>query len=271
MASGIRRTGAGEMLRMLRRYRRILWTTTVLELRKRYAGSAFGSFWVFLMPALMLGIYVFVYMVVFRVRFPQYSEYDYVLYVFAGLVPYLGVMDALAQGAMSVKQNIHLVKNVVLPLDLIPLRAVVLGMTSQFASAAVFLVMLAIGHRLSLHLLWLPVVFVLEYLMLAGLVLVLSALAVVLLDVSYFVNLALLLLIFISPIGFMPDMVPPALKLILTFNPLYYLIETFRAATFYGHFPPPHIYVGFTAISVVFFVLGAAFFRRFKGVLVDYE
>ncbi len=271
MAAAIRRTGAAEMLHTLRRYRRIMWTTTLLELRKRYAGSAFGSLWVFLMPALMLAIYVFVYMVVFGIRFPQYSEYDYVLFVFAGLVPYFGVMEALAQGALSVKQNIHLVKNVVLPLDLIPLRAVVLGMVGQLASTAVFLVMLAIGHRLTLHVLWLPVVFLLEYLMLAGLVLVLSALAVVLLDVSYFVNLALLLLMFLSPIGFMPDMVPPALKMILVVNPLYYLIEAFRAATFYGHFPPLHIWAGFLGISVVFFVAGAAFFRRFKGVLVDYE
>ncbi len=271
MATVIRRTGAVEMLDMMRRYRRIMWTTTVLELRKRYAGSAFGSFWIILMPALLLGIYIFVYMVVFKIRFPQYSEYDYVLFVFAGLVPYLGVMDAVAQGALSVKQNIHLVKNVVLPLDLIPLRTVVLGMTGQLVSTVVFLGMLAIGHRLTPHLLWLPVVFVLEYLMLAGIVLVLSALSVVLLDVSYFVNLALLLLMFLSPIGFMPDMVPPALKLILAVNPLYYLIETFRAATFYGHFPPPHIYVGFIVISIVFFVGGAAFFRRFKGVLIDYE
>ncbi len=271
MAAAIMRTGAVEMLGMLRRYRRILWTTTVLELRKRYAGSAFGTFWVFLMPALMLGIYLFVYMVVFRIRFPQYSEYDYVLFVFGGLVPYLGVMEAIGQGALSVKQNIHLVKNVVLPLDLIPLRAVLLGMTGQLVSTVVYLGMLAIGDRLTLHLLWLPLVFVVEYLMLAGIVLILSALAVVLLDVSYFVNLSLLLLMFLSPIGFMPDMVPHGLKLILAVNPLYYLIETFRAATFYGAFPPPHVWEGFVGIGIVLFVAGAAFFRRFKGVLVDYE
>ena len=43
-------------------------------------------------------------------------------------------MEALTTGALSIKQNIHLVKNVMLPIELIPVRSVIVGMASQFVS-----------------------------------------------------------------------------------------------------------------------------------------
>ena len=260
-----------ELLSTIQRHRAVLWRTTAVELRKRYAGSAFGILWIILQPALLLSIYLFVYMVVFRVRFPEFSEFDYVLFVFSGLIPYLGVMECLAAGTLAVKQNIHLVKNVMLPIDLVPARAVLIGMASQMVSTGILLVLLAVAGRLTLHVLWLPMAILLQYFLMLGIVLVLSSLAVVLLDISYFVNLSLLLLMFLSPIGFQPEMVPPILKGVLLFNPVYYLVETIRGATFYGAFPPLHVTAGLIGISTVIFICGSSFFRRFKGVLVDYE
>ena len=67
------------VLRTMIHHRNVLVATTVFELKKRYAGSAFGLFWVILYPALLLGVYIFVYMVVFKVRFPDMGEYQYVL------------------------------------------------------------------------------------------------------------------------------------------------------------------------------------------------
>ena len=83
--------------------------------------------WLFLQPALLLSVYLFVYLVVFKVRFPGFSRLDYVLYVFCGLVPFLGIIEAITLGAVSIKQNIHLVKNVMLPIELVPVRAVLVG------------------------------------------------------------------------------------------------------------------------------------------------
>src|SRR2546423_3394206 len=120
-----------KMISIIRRDRRLLASITRVELSKRHAGSLLGMAWVFLQPLLLLSVYLFVYMVVFKFRFPGYSRFDYVLYVFCGLVPYLGFMEALTAGGVSIKQNVHLVKNVMLPIELIPVRAVIVGMTSQ--------------------------------------------------------------------------------------------------------------------------------------------
>ena len=97
------------MVRIMYRYRRMLAAMTRVEMAKRHAGSILGMSWVVLQPALLLSVYVFVYMVVLRTRFEGFSRFDYVLYVFCGLVPYLGFMESLTTGALSIKQNIHLV------------------------------------------------------------------------------------------------------------------------------------------------------------------
>jgi hypothetical protein len=142
-----------------------------------------------------------------------------VLYVFCGLVPYLGFMEALTTGAMSIKQNIHLVKNVMLPIELIPVRAVLVGMASQFVSMAFVLILVTVNNSLSWHVLWLPAVVVLQMMWLVGLVWILSSITVALPDVTYFVNLFVFMLMFLSPIGYRPDAVPASFRWVIRFQP----------------------------------------------------
>jgi lipopolysaccharide transport system permease protein len=262
---------AAEMTRLILRYRKVLAAMTRVELAKRYAGSAFGFAWVFLQPALLLATYLFVYMVVFKVRFPGYSRLDYVLFVFCGLVPYLGFMEAATAGCLVVKQNIHLIKNVMVPIEIVPVRGVLVSMAGQVVATGIVLLLVAAGGRLSLHVLWLPAVMALQILLLIGLVWVLSALTVALPDVSYFVNLGVLLLMFLSPIAFTPDMVPPAVRGIVYLNPIHYMTEVYRDSMLYGRWPTPVVAVVYTALCLGSFVAGSAFFRTFKDVLVDYE
>lgn len=251
--------------------RRLLASITRVELQKKYAGSVLGLGWVFLQPALLLCVYLFIYLIVFDVRFPGFSTFDYVLYVFCGLVPYLGFMEALTTGGLSIRQNIHLVKNVMLPIELVPVRTVIVGMTSQFVSLGLVILMLAGSGDLTWHILWLPLVIVLQLLLLIGLTWILAGVTVALPDVTYFVNLFVFLLMFLSPIGFRVEMVPPNFTWVVHLNPVYYMIEVYRDSMLNGTFPEPlHIAV-FAGGSLLTFALGATFFRAFKGVLVDYE
>jgi lipopolysaccharide transport system permease protein len=259
------------MLQIIFKYRRLLASMTRVELAKRHAGSLLGMVWVILQPALLLSVYLFVYMVVFQYRFPGFSRIDYVLYVFCGLVPYLGFMEALTTGALSIRQNIHLVKNVMLPIELIPVRSVIVGMASQFVSIALVLLLVSADRALSWHVLWLPLVVALQVLWLVGLTWVLSSLTVALPDITYFINLFVFLLMFLSPIGFKPDMLPKGYGWVLYSNPIYYMTEMYRDSMLNGRWPSPSVATGYVVMCVGTFALGSAFFERFKGVLTDYE
>lgn len=259
------------MLEIIWRYRRLLASITRVELAKRHAGSVLGMAWVVLQPALLLSVYLFIYLVVFKIRFPGFSRFDYVLYVFCGLVPYLGFMEALTTGALSIKQNMHLVKNVMMPIELIPVRSVLVGMASQFVSIGLVLLLLIGDRALTWHVLWLPAVVVLQVLWLVGLTWILSSITVALPDVTYFVNLFVFLLMFVSPIGFKPDMVPPNVAFVIYLNPIYYMTEMYRASMLYGQWPPPGVAAVYIVMCLATFALGSIFFARFKGVLTDYE
>jgi lipopolysaccharide transport system permease protein len=260
-----------DMALLIYRYRRLLASITRVELAKRHAGSLLGMTWVVLQPALLLSVYLFVYMVVLRMRFEGFSHFDYVLYVFCGLVPYLGFMEALTTGALSIKQNMHLVKNVMLPIELIPVRSVIVGMASQFVSIGLVLMLVTADRSLGWNVALLPVVVVLQMMWLAGLTWVLSGLTVALPDITYFVNLFVFLLMFLSPIGFKPEMVPQGFAWLLYANPIYYMTEMYRATMLSGQSPPLFVAATYAVMCIVTFALGSAFFGRFRGVLTDYE
>jgi homopolymeric O-antigen transport system permease protein len=263
--------GSTAMIRTLAENARLLLAITRVELSKKYAGSVLGASWIILQPALLLSVYLFVYLVVFKMRFPGLSRLDYVLYVFCGLVPYLGTIDAITLGAVSIKQNIHLVKNVMMPIELVPVRAVLVASATQAVGLGVVILLSALNDTLTLHVMWLPVIWILQMLTLFGVAWILASIAVALPDISYFINLFLFLLMWVSPIAFTADMVPANLSAVLYLNPVYYLLEVYRDSLIFGRLPSPRVALVYTGLSLLFFAVGSAFFRAFRGALLDYE
>jgi lipopolysaccharide transport system permease protein len=179
--------------------------------------------------------------------------------------------EAITSGAASIRQNIHLVKNVMLPIDLIPIRAVLVSMVGEVVSIFLVMLLLIWNHDLGWCILLLPIVIFLQLLFLIGCVLILSALVVALPDLINFINLTMLLLMFISPIGFKPEMVPENFMALIYLNPVYYMTEAFRSAMIASHNIDWIALVIYISICCSTYIVGCAFFKRFKNVLVDYE
>ena len=251
--------------------RRILLTTTFFELRKKYAGSAVGIGWVFLYPLLFLGIYLFLYLVVFKVRFPDMSSFQYVIYVFSGLVPYLGLMEVVNSSVVTMRQNAHLVKNVIMPIELVPFRTMLIGLVSQLAGLLIVLILVVSDGALSTNVIFFPLILATQAMLLAGLAWMLGALGVLLPDLSTFTGLLMLFLLFLSPVAFHPAMVPETLQFVLYVNPVHYVLGAFRWSLIDGTVFPLWQLGMFVAISIVTFFFGAWVFVRLKGSIVDYE
>jgi lipopolysaccharide transport system permease protein len=76
---------------------------------------------------------------------------------------------------------------------------------------------------------------------------------------------------FLSPIGFKPEMVPQGFGWILYVNPIYYMTEMYRGTMLRGASPTVAVAIAYVVMCVTTFALGSAFFERFRGVLTDYE
>jgi lipopolysaccharide transport system permease protein len=76
---------------------------------------------------------------------------------------------------------------------------------------------------------------------------------------------------FISPIGFTIDSVPARVRALVYLNPLTYLIEGFRYALIGIRVSPLWHDPLFLAVSLVFALVAATFFRRMSPIFSDYE
>jgi lipopolysaccharide transport system permease protein len=252
------------------RYWKVLAATSQMELRQKYAGSLLGSIWIILYPLIFLSIYLFLYLVIFKMRFPGYSELNYVVFVFSGLIPYLFLMESLSRGAVIIRENMHLLRNVIVPPELVVVRVVLVAMMGQVVSFAALLILLAISGDFTWRIVFLPVMLLFALMFLVGIAFFIASLGAIFSDVANVVNLLLLFLLFVSPLAFQPSMVPENLQLIVVLNPLTYFFEAFRW-TLLDSYPASGLRVlAFPVMSLAVFAAGAAFFKNFKGLMVDH-
>lgn len=253
------------------RFRRILYASTRAELRKRYAGSILGPIWPVLYPLLFLSAYLFLWLVVFNLRFPGMGRLGYVVYVFCGLVPFLFLSEALTAGATSIKQNIQFVKSVIMPLELVPVRAVLIALSSHVVGLAVLVVLSGINGTISIRGLLLPVIVCAYAAGLTGLAWMAGSIGVLVPDIVQVLNIVVMLLMFVSPIAFTPDMVPPQFAFAVRLNPVSYVVDVYRGVLISGHQVAAGSVAIFAAMSAAAFVLGAVLCARLKSVVVDLE
>ena len=249
----------------------MLASSVKVALRSRYAGSLLGLFWIFLGPAMLLSLYAIIYTVVFDFRPTVMSKSDYILYIFAGLVPFLTFSQALAAGTNSLSQGQALLLNAVFPAELIPLREVL-------ASAP--LLMVGCGIIISLKLVFfggplltwllLPPLALAMGMALTGLVWLFSLANLVAKDVQQMLTYLIIMLLISSPIAYTPDMLSGAFRMLMYANPLSYYVSSFQHLLVLGEVPPTPLLIGATVIALGFFHLMYGMFDRAKSVMLDH-
>lgn len=252
------------------RHRRLLWRALAGELRQKYAGSLLGMGWIVAAPLLLMALYAVVYLYVFRVQPPGMSGPDYVLFIFSGLIPFLGFTEALAGGTASLAANRAVLLNTVFPAELIPLRAVLAAqLQTAIGLALVTAAALAMGHA-SPALLFLPVAWALLVLFVAGLAWLTSLAQLVVRDVQQALTYLTMALLIASPIGYSPDMAPPALRLLVWANPLSYFVVGFHEAAVFGRLPALPVIVAMFTLGLGSAALGYWAFGRAKRAVLDH-
>jgi lipopolysaccharide transport system permease protein len=259
------------IVRHLRLSWRVLWALTVIESRRKYAGSILGMLWYPLYSALLLACYSFFYMVVLHARFRDLGTYEYVLLVFAGLIPFLGLSEAVSMSTHSVRQSLAILRNAVFPIEFVPVKAVGAALFGLASSLAILVVMTLPTSHFGWHFLYLPVAVVALATFCVMTAWILSATAVVIPDLAQVVNIVLMLLMFVSPVGYTLNDAPASARVFLYLNPLTYLIDMFRFAVLGVRSLPLWVDPVFVASALVGAALAGTFFRSVSPIFSDYE
>ena len=256
--------------RVLWRHRHILYHTTVYDVRSRYLGSALGVTWTILNPFLLLSVYVIVFQFIFRIRLPEYTSMEYTAAMFTGMIPWFGFNDAIMGSLHSLTSNPSLIRSSSFPTIALPTKAVFAGMFTQIIGLIILLIILAMTDRISWAWAFLPLAFFVQILFTIGSAWILAVINVFIRDLGQSAPVFLMLLMFLSPVIWLPEMMPNSLSTLLYLNPMYYLISLYRLPLFYGQIPSPFIIIVALVTALAVFTIGFRFFNGIKHHLVDH-
>lgn len=192
-------SGIAASLRDIWSHRELLGMLTRRELKARYKDSALGFLWSLARPLTQLVIY---YVVVGKFLGAARSIDNFAIYIFAGLTIYTLFSEIVATGTGAILANAGLVKKVYLPREIFPLATIGSSLFNFFIQLAILIVVSLYAGTLSIspNLLYGLGALALVLIYAGALAIVLSALNVYLRDVSYLVEVVILLLMWASPI-----------------------------------------------------------------------
>jgi len=249
------------------RYRELFESLFRRDLRAKYRGSFLGLAWSLLHPLVLMGVYLLVFSVLWKVA--EVGSDDYWLFLLCGLPAWVFFATAAQAASRSLLENANLIRKVRFPRQLVPLSIVGTNLVS-------FAVMLAVVAALSLwqvpearDTVWLA--FPLGALfacVVAGFALAVASLNALYRDVEHLLQALLLPWFFLTPVLYSLDQLPgvdeyPALEFLLHWvNFLTPPIEAMRAVLFDGHLPAAGDAIYTAVAAVVALAVGGLVFSR---------
>ena len=280
-------------LKELWRFRELLYSMVQRDLKIRYKNSFLGFFWSLLNPLLTTFVLTVVFQVLLGIEVRNYSAY-----ILAAYLPFTFFQMSIMDSAQSVLTNLQLIKKIYFPREILPLAAVLSNFVHLLLALGVFFVfLLAIYIRdprvipFQWTTVYLPVLLLINFLLAAGIALIVSALNTFYEDVKYIVGMLLWMLFFLSPVMYFVENVYLAaakrgndmlLYHVYNLNPIAVLCTAYRKILLA---PPQEIVLGQQSIpplpmnwghvvyagivSFVILVAGYHIFNRMKWRFVE--
>lgn len=240
------------------------------ELKLRYAGTFGGIIWLILLPLTMALVYWYVFAVGLRAQGPD--DTPYILWFLCGFIPWLSFNETLLNNVTAISRNAHLVKNVIFPLEILPIVNLVVSQVTHLILLLVLFVLL-ISYHVSLTLCAFQLIYYYVALLFLSnsLSFIVSALNVFCRDLAQALSILLNILFWITPIVWAPNLLPPTMQKLLLFNPVYYIVNGYRESFLYPQMVWHHLQptVFFWMVNALLFMLGLVIFRWFRSDFAD--
>lgn len=206
-------------------YRELIKNLVLKDLKLKYRDSVFGILWSFANPLVLLIVYSFVFSHVLRVNVANFPYF-----IMVGLLPWNFFAQSLLMSTGSILHNSSLIRNVALPMEVLPVATVLFNLSQYFLALLVFLPVTILYFQVPLSwsmLCFIPLV-ILHVLFVLGLSFIFSTATVFYRDVYHFTEILLILLFWLTPIVYNIHTIPESLRLVIYMNPLSFFILSYQ-------------------------------------------
>ena len=230
------------------------------DLRGRYKGSVLGFFWTFLNPMLQFAVYAIVFSVIMPIKMDKYY-----LFLFVGFVPWFFTANSISQGAVCILNQSNMVQKIYFPRMVLPISTVLTGFVNMLLSElVVFAVLIITGVGLTKYLLYLPVIMLVQFIFVLGIVLIVSSLTVYLRDLAHILEIIVMAWFYATPIVYPPDALKDKYSLVLYVNPMAGIIECYRDVLFYGRMPQMTTMISAVVSGILMVIIGSFVFQKLQ-------
>jgi len=255
------------------RHQSLIRILTWREISGRYRGSLLGSLWSLLTPLLMLGVYTLVFGVIAPARWPGAEEQGigmFALRLLAGMVVHGLLAEVLARAPTLVTGQPNYVTKVVFPLETL---GWVNLLTALFHTAMALLVLVALNGAWGSGLAWpqlaLPLILLPYAVLLLGMVWLVAALGVYLRDLAQLIGPVVMMTMFLGPVFYPREAMPPAAQAWLVLNPITVPVEQARRVLFEARWPQWDVVAQYSLVAVAAYLFGLWAFTKLKKGFAD--
>lgn len=231
------------------------------DVRGRYRRSALGPFWITLGMGVMIGTIGIVFGQIFNS-----PMHDFFPFLAAGTILWSFISTVIAEGSVGFIMSEAIVKQLPIPLFVHMMRMVWRNLLILGHNIVIFpLVLLAVGKPLT----WIALLSIPGLMMtiinLSWIALVLGILCARYRDLPQIVNSLLQVVFYLTPIMWMPKLLPARAGVyLLDANPFYHMVEIVRAPLL-GEYASVTNWVVSLAIAVLGWAFALAFFGRYRN------
>jgi len=247
--------------------RELLWNMTVRHLRGQYKQSVLGYAWTLVMPLTQMLTMTLVFSTFLRI--PSQGM-PFALFLFVGLLPWNFFSAALSSATDSVAGGSSLVTKVYFPREILPTAAIFTKVVDLLVASLILVaLMIYYGHAPTWTALWVPLLFLIQFLFTLGLSLPLAALNLFFHDVRYLVGVVLTMWFYLTPVMYPADIVPDRYRILFDLNPLSLFINAYRRVLLQDTSPGADRLALGIVISMAAFFVGYYLFKKMEPGFAD--
>lgn len=250
------------MFKDLYNYRELLKTNVKKDIRGKYKASFLGVLWSFINPLLQVLVYAIVFPYLLRA-----TTDNYIVYLVTGIIPWTYFQTVLMTCVSCIKSNAGIIKKVYFPKVILPVSAMLSGLVNFLISCIIILVFSLIWQTgISWHIVFVPLIAVIEGLFALGLGLIGAACDAYLQDLEYIINFLVQLLFYGTPIVYDLNQFSGQSLLfrLVELNPMTKIMNAYRDVFLYHQVPSMRSLGVVAVISILLDILGYAIFKKLE-------
>jgi lipopolysaccharide transport system permease protein len=214
-------------------------------------------------------------MLLFTLVFGRFAKvdvrpFDYPVFVFAGLIPWTLFSQGMPAAALSLVNQPHLLTKVYFPRLFVPVAAASVFLVDLLISLGIYAVVLLYFRTVpSWTVVFLPLLIVLTLIATLSIGVTIAALTVFYRDFKHIVPFLVQIFMYVTPVIYPIKYVSPRAQLVLALNPMFGIINGYRAAILGQDWNFPVLAIS-TASALGSFVFALYYFRRTERRFADF-